>query len=141
MSEGIYAELYIICKAVLLGAGLRAVYDVLRIIRRVFKKNNIVVGVEDLLFWALSGVMIFLMAYDFNGGSVSGYFYCFVFLGMMLYHVSVSNVFVKYNSLILLKMKFFVLKLLKKIHDKVIINKKRKEDKIYEQKDSKEKKK
>ena len=124
----------------LLGIILRWFYDVLRISRRVFKKNYVVVGLQDLLFWSASGILIFLLAYDFNGGNVSAYFFYFVFLGMMLYHVSISSVFVKYNSLILLKIKFFVLKLLKKISAKVIINKKRKEEKKDEQKDSQEEK-
>lgn len=141
MSINISVELYLICKAVLLGVFLRFIYDLFRISRRVFRRNAVVVGLEDTIYWIAAGICVFILMYDFNGGSMRIHAFLFVALGMLLYGVSLSAVIVKYISLLLLKIKFITLNLLKKLLKKVKIKKKSKDAKTDEQKvDSKKKK-
>lgn len=141
MSINISVELYLICKAVLLGVFLRFIYDLFRISRRVFRRNAVVVGLEDTIYWITAGICVFILMYDFNGGSMRIHAFLFVALGMLLYGVSLSAVIVKYISLLLLKIKFITLNLLKKLLKKVKIKKKSKDAKTDEQKvDSKKKK-
>lgn len=134
MSLNISVELYLICKAILLGVVLRSVYDGFRISRRVLKRNAVIVAVEDTIYWAVSGLSVFFLLYHFNGGSIRFHAFFFVALGMLLYSVSLSAFIVKYISLLLLKIKFIALKLLKKLLKKVKIKKKSKGAKIDEQK-------
>lgn len=141
MSLNISVELYLICKAVLLGVFLRFIYDLFRISRRVIRRNAIVVGIEDTIYWIAVGICVFILMYDFNGGSMRIHAFLFVALGMLLYGVSLSSIIVKYISLLLLKMKFIFLKLLKKLIKKVKIKKKSKKAKTDEQKVSSKKKK
>lgn len=124
MSDNIYLELYLICRAIISGAELMLVYDALRISRRVFRRNIVIVGIEDIVFWIISGVYIFYMMYDFNGGNMRLNAFIFVALGILLYKVSISRYIVKYFSLILLKIKNIVRRLLKNIIKRIKINKK-----------------
>lgn len=141
MSLSISVELYLICKAVLLGVFLRFIYDLFRISRRVFRRNAVVVGIEDTIYWVAVGICVFILMYDFNGGSMRIHAFLFVALGMLLYGVSLSAFIVKYISLLLLKIKLITLKLLKKLLKKVKIKKKSKDAKKDEQKVGSKKKK
>ena len=51
-----------------LGGGLSLVYDLLRSGRRIKKSSVLRVNLEDILFFLLAGAMLFLVAYDKNGG-------------------------------------------------------------------------
>ena len=141
MSLNISVELYLICSAVVSGVKMSVLYDGLRISRRIFRRNVIVVGIEDILFWCVSGVYIFCMMYDFNGGSMRFSAFIFVALGILLYEVSISPIIVKCFSLILLKFKNIIVRLLKKFIKKIKINKKVKGVKKNEQNGSGKKKK
>lgn len=46
MSLNISVELYLICSAVISGVKMSVLYDGLRISRRIFRRNVIVVGIE-----------------------------------------------------------------------------------------------
>lgn len=120
---------------------MSVLYDGLRISRRIFRRNVIVVGIEDIIFWSISGVYIFCTMYDFNGGSMRFNAFIFVALGMLLYEVSLSPIIVKYFSLILLKFKNIIVRLLKKFIKRIKINKKVKGVKKNEQNGSGKKKK
>lgn len=141
MSLNIAVELYLICKALLLGVFLRFIYDLFRISRRVFRRNAVVVAFEDTIYWIAAGICVFVLMYDFNGGSMRFHAFLFVALGMLLYGASVSPFMVKYISLLLLKIKLVTLKLLKKLVKKVKIKKKIKDEKKDEQKVRSKKKK
>lgn len=124
MSLNISLELYFICKAILFGVLLRFIYDLFRISRRVFRRNAAIVAVEDTVYWIMAGLSVFVLMYDFNGGSIRIHAFIIVALGMLLYGVSLSPFIVKYISLILLKIKFVIAKLLKKVVKKVKIKRK-----------------
>lgn len=141
MSLYISLELYFICKSLLFGVFLRFIYDLFRISRRVFKRNAFIVAVEDTIYWIMAALSVFVLMYDFNGGSMRFHAFIIVALGMLLYGVSLSPFIVKYISLILLKIKLVTSKLLKKFRKKVKIKKKSKGAKKNEQKDSRKKKK
>lgn len=123
MDINVYMDFYLICKAILLGVILGAAYDVLRIIRRIAKHNIIIISIEDVIFWIISGVIFFLMLYDYNGGTGRFLAYIFLALGMLLYHITFSAPIVKYFSLILLKIKIIVSRVLKYLLKKVKMNK------------------
>ena len=60
MSETIYAETVLAGTSLALGAGLMALYDVFRIWRVLIPHGTLWTGLEDLLYWLLSGVSTFM---------------------------------------------------------------------------------
>lgn len=86
-------------------------YDMLRISRRIMKKSDLLVGLEDFFFWVVTGIVVFSMIFQCNDGVIRGYIFLALLIGAWLYNKSVSSFIVKYLSKIL---NFFLTLLLKK---------------------------
>lgn len=84
-------EVQLFLTSVLWGMVLVVVYDCLRIFRRVIKHNKLWAGVEDILYWIVSAVLIFRIMYRINDGSIRGFAIAGVLIGMTLYHYSISE--------------------------------------------------
>lgn len=97
--EGINLELKLFLASVIWGAALVIFYDCLRIFRRVIKHNKFCVGLEDIIYWAVSAVLIFKMMYQINDGAIRGFAIVGVGIGMVLYHYSISEFVVGIVSL------------------------------------------
>lgn len=123
IDRNIFLELYILSKGLLAGVVYSFVYDILRIARRVISHNIIIINIEDIVYWIACSLCTFKLFYDYNGGIVRIHVICIILLGILLYHISISRVFVRYISLILTEIKNLVLKVLKKILFKVKIEK------------------
>lgn len=89
--DAINLEVKLFLASVLWGIGLVILYDCIRIFRRVVKHNKLWAGFEDLLYWAVSAVLIFRMMYRINDGSIRGFAIVGVVIGMTLYHYSISE--------------------------------------------------
>jgi len=97
--EGINLELRLFLASVIWGMILVVSYDCLRIFRRVIKHNKIWVGSEDVLYWIISGILIFKMMYQMNDGAIRGFAIVGMVIGMVLYHYSISEWVVRNFSL------------------------------------------
>ena len=95
MSEMIYQEVDFFLTSFVGGMILLAVYDILRIIRRIWGHSRGAVAAEDLLFWAVSGLLVFLMMYEKNDGIMRGTAFFSIGLGMILYHNTIGPYVVK----------------------------------------------
>lgn len=84
--------------AAALGACLLFLYDCFRIVRRVFPHKTAAVGIEDVVYWLVSGVFIFRMLYRFNNGIIRWFAVFGMLVGMVLYHLTISVPFVKHLS-------------------------------------------
>lgn len=89
--------------ALLMGAFITFVYDLLRIFRRVVSHGSFLVSLEDLAFWIYCGAEVFLMMYHEGNGSLRWFAVIGAMCGMYLYKKLVSEWFVKYAALILNK--------------------------------------
>lgn len=101
MSETIYAEFNTFCYAIMLGAFCGIIYDIIRIFRRIIKKKIAVTAVEDIIYWLVVSVLMFMLMYRENGGMVRGYAIISIAAGMILYEISIGKFFVKYVSKLL----------------------------------------
>lgn len=110
MGEFIWQEIDLFLEASYYGMLLGISYDVLRILRRVIKHKNIVVYIEDYLFWVVWGVILFSLIFSYNDGNVRGYVFAAAIAGALLYLKSFSGLIVKYVSLILNRILTFILK-------------------------------
>ena len=64
-------------------------YDMLRISRRIMKKSDLLVGLEDFFFWVVTGIVVFSMIFQCNDGVIRGYIFLALLIGAWLYNKSV----------------------------------------------------
>lgn len=86
ISGSITQELTIFFRAALLGAALMLFYDVLRIFRRLIPRGIVLVSVEDVLYWLIFGLAVFLLLYRENDGTLRGFIVGGTALGLILYY-------------------------------------------------------
>lgn len=79
-------------------------YDLIRVFRRIFKHINLLVQIEDFVYWIFSAIFVFFITLYENKGEVRAFFILGVFLGMILYFCTISILFIKVSNEII---KFF----------------------------------
>lgn len=80
----------------LVGMGLVLVYDVFRIFRRVIKHGTVWIGIEDIFFWLLCTVVVFLLFYGENDGMMRMFSFVGILLGMGTYLALFSYFIVRF---------------------------------------------
>ena len=93
MSENIF-----LLHAFLLGAEITFLYDILRILRRVFVHSSGLVALEDIAFWIYCAGKVFLLMFRESNGNLRWFAVLGALTGMYLYHRSLSPLLVKYVS-------------------------------------------
>lgn len=83
----------------LLGLWITFLYDILRILRRVFAHSAGMVSLEDLAFWMYCAGKVFLLMFHESNGNLRWFAVMGALTGMYLYHKAVSPFFVKYAAL------------------------------------------
>lgn len=95
LSESIYHELHFLLYSFLLGIIITFVYDNIRVCRRVIRHNTFFISVEDLFFWVLVSLSIFLLQHRENDGVFRWFSVVGAFLGMLIYRKTISRFYVK----------------------------------------------
>lgn len=113
MSASIVGEVKFLGISLLLGVIILVIYDVLRIFRRVFPHSNVWIGIEDFFYWIAVSFFIFSILFRVNNGSVRWFSVIGIFLGMVLYNITLSPFLVKYISFVLKKVRSYVEKVLR----------------------------
>lgn len=90
INPDIMQELEFLLHSVTLGVMIMIAYDILRIFRRLCKHSITVIALEDLLYWLVCAVCIFLMLYRENSGSIRWFAVVGVSTGMLLYNGTIS---------------------------------------------------
>ena len=70
--------------SILWGIILVLVYDMILVLRRIVPHNKIVKFFEDVVFWIVSGFLIFKMMYQVNEGKVRSFAILGVCRGMFI---------------------------------------------------------
>lgn len=104
MSPEIIQELYFLFHCFLMGVFITALYDVLRILRRIIPHNTAAVSAEDFLYWILCSLLIFAMLIRENNGVLRWFAVAGAMTGMLLYRKTFGFLFVKYTSLLIKKL-------------------------------------
>ena len=78
-------------ECLLLGAGLMFLYDILRIVRIVIPHSIVVISIEDVLYWLVAGVFMFMLLYKEDAGSIRWFAVAIVAGGMVIYNFGVSR--------------------------------------------------
>jgi spore cortex biosynthesis protein YabQ len=90
--------------ALLTGIYITFLYDILRVLRRVFPHGNFLVSVEDIVFWIYCAAKVFLLMYHESNGTLRWFAIFGAISGMLLYLKLVSPFFVRYVAFILKKL-------------------------------------
>lgn len=110
MSENIVEECIFLFESLLTGVVMAFAYDLIRLFRSLIHHNSFLVNIEDLLYWIMSFFMAFAMLYYENNGVIRLAAVFGAAVGIILYSVSVGKIFVKYMSLVIKKIIFWILK-------------------------------
>ena len=83
----------------LLGVWITFLYDILRILRRVFSHSTGMISLEDLAFWIYCAGRVFLLMFHESNGNLRWFAVLGALVGMYLYHKSLSPFLIKYVAL------------------------------------------
>jgi len=90
--QNIYDQTFIFIFAVTIGFFIGALYDIFRILRKVFKHPDFLTQIEDFVFWiVVTGVMFYLML-NRNYGEIRGFTILGTMLGALLYFATISTI-------------------------------------------------
>ncbi len=92
MILSITSQAYAFLLSVAGGMLIALVYDAFRIFRRVVKTGSVVTNVQDLLYWLLATVIMFLNIFYSNDGELRAYLFVGAFLGVVLYTLVFSKI-------------------------------------------------
>lgn len=101
MSPEIIAELSFLLHCFLMGVFITVLYDVLRIMRRIFPHNATAVSAEDFFYWIICSFLIFAMLIRENDGVLRWFAVAGAMTGMILYRKTFGSFLVKYLSLLI----------------------------------------
>jgi len=94
-------QLKLIIFSVLSGIITGVFFDIYRLIRGFKNPNKILTIIQDLLFWTLTSIVVFIFLMYTNEGYINFYVYVCLIIGVYLYLKLLSNVFIRvqYKSL------------------------------------------
>lgn len=90
MEVSVTNQAFIFLSSVIGGLIIGFVFDVFRIFRRVVKTANIVIGLQDILFWILVSIILFGLIFITNNGELRWYEFLGVILGVIFYNLIFS---------------------------------------------------
>lgn len=91
MNELVIWELCYVGECLLLGAGLMFLYDVLRVIRIAIPHSIVVISIEDVLYWIVAGLLMFMLLYKEDAGSIRWFAVALTVGGMLIYNFGISR--------------------------------------------------
>lgn len=110
MDEIIHHELQLGMACFCMGILLMALYDVLRIFRRVVRHNIIAISLEDIIFWIICMISAFELLRVMNHGIFRYSVALMAGAGMFLYHLFLGRYAVPFFAKILNKVKKIIKK-------------------------------
>lgn len=96
----------------ILGILIGIIFDIFRILRKTFKTADIITYIQDVIFWIITGGLILFSIFIFNNGELRFYLFIGIFIGLVVYMLSLSKYFIKINV--------FIINLIKKIISKIL---------------------
>lgn len=97
------------------GACMSAIYDVLRILRRIIPHNKVAVSSEDLIYWLCMIVPAFVFVVNVNDGIFRLYFILGILLGIFVYCETVGRIVMMITTFICGKISQLIIFVLKNI--------------------------
>lgn len=96
MASFLVEEITKIAMAMVAGAVLSAIYDVLRIFRKIFTHNTVAYSTEDLLYFICMSPVVFVFVLVVNDGIFRFYIVLGILLGIVIHRNTVSRLLVNF---------------------------------------------
>lgn len=109
----------------IIGFFIGILFDVFRVLRKSFKTPDFITIIQDIIFVIISGIIIICNIVKINNGEIRLYIFIAIFIGMLIYSLTISKIcviilyeFVKICKKILLFPTFCCKKILKRQNKK-----------------------
>lgn len=83
------------------GMAIALLYDIFRIFRKTVKTGILAAYIQDLLYWLIVAVIMFMTIYYSNDGELRAYLFLGTFLGVLLYALMFSRIVMGSSMLII----------------------------------------
>lgn len=103
-------QLYTLFVFILSGAGIGILFDLFRILRKLFKTPDIITYIEDILFWMLTGLFLLYIIFKYSFGQLRIYMFVSLIIGIVIYFLTISKYFIKLNVKIIRIYKIYYIK-------------------------------
>lgn len=113
MQSQILEQLCSFATFILVGFLIGLLFDSFRILRKTFKTSDLITGLEDILFWILTGLLTLFSIFKFNNGNIRVYIIFGIFIGITVYMLVFSKYVVNMLTKIINYIKKIVLFILK----------------------------
>ncbi|MGN0342411.1 MAG: spore cortex biosynthesis protein YabQ [Roseburia sp.] len=98
ISESIRQEMGLFLVSLVVGNLMVILYDVLRIFRKILPHRISLVAVEDVLYWLLCALAVFVLLYWRSDGVIRGFVMGGILLGMLAWNRFISPFTVEFIS-------------------------------------------
>ena len=119
MGEFIRNQASVLLDSIFIGMIIMALYDTLRLLRRIFRHKRFIRDFEDFIFWIIGGFIVFSLVYSRSDGNIRWFIIAGVSLGAYIYYISFGRFLVKYIAKYLNKL---INNILKKPYRKSIMS-------------------
>ena len=109
MIISVSAQAYVFLCTIAGGMAIALVYDIFRIFRKAIKTGSVVTYVQDLLYWLIVALIMFLTIYYSNDGELRAYLFIGAFIGVVLYALLFSRIIMG-SSMFIIKIVVKVIK-------------------------------
>ncbi|NLY42887.1 MAG: spore cortex biosynthesis protein YabQ [Clostridiaceae bacterium] len=113
MEVSITNQAYVFLCSVVGGIIVGFVFDIFRIFRRFVKTSNIVIYLQDILFWILVTLIIFALVFVTNNGELRWYEFLGVILGVIFYSLAFSPFVIRVSVTVINFFKKIILLIIK----------------------------
>lgn len=99
--------IYIVC-GILIGI----LFDLFRILRKSFKTPDAITYIQDIIFGILTGIFLIFILFIFNNGELRFYIFLALTIGLILYLLTISKLFIKISVKFIIVIKKIIIKIL-----------------------------
>lgn len=91
-------QIYCFIIFIVVGIIISILFDIFRILRKVFKTPDFITYIEDIIFGVFSGIIIIYSIFIFNNGEIRLYLFLGILLGILSYLCTLSKLFIKFGD-------------------------------------------
>ena len=76
----------------IIGVIIGILFDIFRVLRKNFKTSDFITFIQDLSFLVLSGILLLYGIIKLNNGEIRFYIFIGIFLGILIYSLTISRI-------------------------------------------------
>ena len=109
MMVSVSNQAYVFLCSIVGGMAIALVYDIFRIFRKAVKTGRLITYAQDLLYWFIVAIIMFMTIYYSNDGEIRVYLFIGAALGVTLYTLLFSRMIMS-SSLFIIRMTAKIIK-------------------------------